>query len=60
MENFQNFFVLVLHVDEAELLTFVLANELRQLLTVLDLVQTLDELIREGLNPLDVLHLNFD
>lgn len=49
-----------MHVQESQFLPFVLTNKLVQLLRVLNLVQTLDELVCEGLNPLDVFLLHFE
>lgn len=54
MENLEDLFVLILHVNEAHFLTLVLANELSELLAVLNLVQALDELVGEGLDPLNI------
>ena len=52
--------VLVLYIDESQLLSFILADELRQLLTLLNLVKALDKLVCECFYPLDVLVLDFD
>ena len=60
VEDFEDFFVLGLHVDEAKLLSLVLTNKLRELLAGLNLVQTLDELISESFDPLNVLVLDLN
>lgn len=52
--------ILILHINEAQLLLLVLADKADQLTTLLDLVQRLDELVGEVLNPLDVLVLDLD
>ena len=60
VENLQNFVVLVLHVDQSELLSLVLADEVDQLTALLDLVETLDELVGECVDPLGEFALDFD
>ena len=52
--------VLVLHINEAQFLLFVLTDEADKLTALLDLVQTLDKLVSEVLNPLDVLIFDLD
>ena len=60
VEDPEDFFVLGLHVDEAKLLSLVFTNKLRELLAGLNLVQTLDELISESFDPLNVLILDLN
>ena len=59
-EDLENFMVLVLNIDEAQLLLLVLANEADQLSALLNLVQRFDELVSEVFYPLNILVLNFD
>jgi len=52
--------VLVLHIDKSKLLLLVLSNKTDKLATLLNLVQRLNKLVGEVLDPFDVLilHLN--
>jgi len=52
--------VLVLHVDESQLLPLVLAHEVDQLTTLFDLVETLDELVGECVDPFGEIILDFN
>ena len=58
VEDLEDIFVLVLHVHQSHLLPFVLSDELGQLLTLLDFIQTLNELVCKRLNPLNVFVLD--
>ena len=60
VKNLQDLFVLVLHVYDSEFLALVFADELGELLAVLDFVETLDELVGETLDPLDVFLLDLE
>jgi len=60
VENFENLFVVVLHVDQAQLLPFVFTDELGELLTVFNFIETFDELVCKILDPLDILLFDFD
>lgn len=59
-EYLEDLMVLILHINEAQLLLLVLSDKADQLTTLLDLVERLDELVGEVLDPLDVLVLDLD
>ena len=50
--------VLVLHFYQSQLLSFVLTDKFCQLLTIFDLIQTLNKLVGKSLYPINVLALN--
>ena len=60
MEDLQYLVVLVLHVNKAQFLLFILANKADQFTALFNLVQALDKLIGKVLNPFDVLILDLD
>ena len=60
VKNLQDFFVLVLHVYDSEFLALVFADEVGELLAVLNFVETLDELMGETLDPLDIFLLDLE
>ena len=53
VENLEDFVVLVLHVNEPQLLSFVLSDEVNQFTALLDFIQTLDELIGKSVYPIN-------
>ena len=55
IEDLENVFVLVLHIYESQFLSLVFTHEFQELTSCFDLVQTLDKLVRECFNPLNVL-----
>lgn len=59
-KDLQDVVVLVLHLDQAQFLLLVLTDKADELTALFDFVQTLDELVRETFDPLDVFVLNFD
>ena len=59
-EDLENVFVLVLHIDESQFLSLVFTHEFQELTSCFDLVQTLDKLVRECFNPLNVLLLDLE
>ncbi len=60
LEDVEDLIILILHVYKPQLLALVLANELVQLLAVLNLVQTLHELVRKSLDPFNVLFFDLE
>ena len=54
-EDLENLFVLVLHIDKSQFLSLVFTHEFQELTSCFDLVQTLDKLVRECFDPLNVL-----
>ena len=57
-EYLKDLMVLVLHINKSQFLLFILANEADKLTALFNLVQTLDKLVGEVLNPFDVFVLD--
>ena len=60
MKDLKDLLVLVLHINETQLLSFVFADKLTQLLAVLNFVKAFNELVSESFNPLNVLVLDLE
>ena len=60
VENFKDLVVLVLHVNQAQFLLFILADEADQFAALLNLVQALHKLVGEVLDPFDVFVLDLN
>ena len=60
VENLQDFVVLVLHVNEPQLLSLVLSDEVNQFTALFDFIQTLDELIGKSVYPINEFVFDFN
>lgn len=60
IKDLEDLLILVLDLDEAQLLFFVFADEADQFSALLNLVERLDKLVREVLDPFDVLVFDLD
>ena len=52
--------VLVLHVNEPQLLSLVLSDEVNQFTALFDFIQTLDELIGKSVYPINEFVFDFN
>ena len=60
VEYFENFMVLILHINESQFLSLVFTDKIYQLTTLFDFIKTLDKLVGKRVNPFNKLILNIN